>query len=164
MAIPLPTIFDATPFTAPFQVHLMAMGVLMRFHLFMLLVVILTASGCGSGGPFDYVPVSGRVTYDDGSPLPGSFRLIFVAQNPPKVEGATPRPARANVNDQGEFDCVTSHKYGDGLIPGKHKVALQIAREQGDKTVIAREFTSSESTPLVIDTADSPLEIKVPKP
>jgi hypothetical protein len=136
----------------------------MKSHLYLAsLVLISFAAGCGSGGPFEYVPVSGKVTYEDGSPLPGAFKLIFIAQDAAAVEGAHPRPARANVDAQGAFDCVTSHKYGDGLIPGKHKVVLQIGSGDG-KPAVAREYSSSESTPLVIDTADAPLEIKVPKP
>lgn len=120
--------------------------------------------GCGSNGPFSYVPVSGSVAYEDGSPLPSSFKLIFVAQDAAPMKGVAPRPARANVDQQGKFDCVTSYKYGDGLIPGKHKVVFQIAPIQNGKPVIARDYTSSETTPLVIDTADAPLVIKVPKP
>jgi hypothetical protein len=132
--------------------------------LFLLLAVVPMAAGCGSSGPFDYVPVSGKIAYDDGSPLPGACKLFFVAQDAPTVEGAHPRPARANVNAQGEFDCVTSHKYGDGLIPGKHKVAIQIGAGSDGKPAVPREYSSSETSPLVIDTADAPLEIKVPKP
>jgi hypothetical protein len=132
--------------------------------LLLLLVVSVSTTGCGSGGPFDYVPVSGKITYDDGTPLPGSCKLIFVAQDAPTVEGAHPRPARANVNAQGEFDVVTSHKYGDGLIPGKHKVAIQIGAGSDGKPAVPREYSSSEASPLIIDTADAPLEIKVPKP
>ena len=133
-----------------------------RFSL--VLVGVLTLTGCGSSGPFDYVPVSGHVAYEDGTPLPGSFKMIFVAQDAAPVGTAHPRPARANVNDQGVFECVTSHKYGDGLIPGKHKVVLQIGVGSDGKPIVPREYSSSDTTPLVIDTADAPLEIKVPKP
>lgn len=128
------------------------------------LLMCCVTVGCGSSGPFDYVPVDGNVTYEDGSLLPGQFKLIFVAQDAAEVAGAVPRPAQANVDDKGHFDCVTSHKYGDGLIPGKHKVVVQVARRAGDKQVIANDYTNSETTPLIIDTADAPLEIKVPKP
>ncbi len=137
-------------------------SIVSRYSL--LVVCFLIAGGCGSSGPFDYVPVNGRVTYEDGSPVPGSFKMIFVAQDAPPVGAAHPRPACANVNDQGVFECVTSHKYGDGLIPGKHKVVLQIGAKSDGTPIIPRIYTSSETTPLVIDTADAPLEIKVPKP
>jgi hypothetical protein len=117
--------------------------------------------GCGSGSPFKYVKASGKITYEDGSPL-RNVRLLFAAQEAPTVEGAHPRPAVANVNDQGDFDCVTSYKYGDGLIPGKHKVAIDAGGP--DNPTVSKEYQSIATTPLMVDTATLPLEIKVPKP
>lgn len=89
---------------------------------------------------------------------------MFSSQDVAPVENAYPRPGMANVDANGNFDCVTSYKYGDGLVPGKHKVAIQAANERDGKLVVPKEYASTETTPLVIDTADSPLDIKVPKP
>jgi hypothetical protein len=133
-------------------------------RLFLILTCLVTV-GCGSGSPYDYVKAGGKLTYDDGTPIPlGSVRLQFAAQDAPAVEGAHPRPARANLNAQGEFDCVTSYKYGDGLIPGKHKVAIEQAADPKGKLLVPKEYTSLATTPLVIDTNDMPLELKVPTP
>lgn len=122
-------------------------------------------SGCGSDSPFDYVPVTGQVTYEDGSPIPiGGMQLRFSALDAPQVENAFPRPAVASVNGQGAFDCATSYKYGDGLIPGRHKVAIEIGAGPGGKALVPKECTSVTTTPLEIDTANLPLVIKVPKP
>ena len=121
--------------------------------------------GCSSGSPYDYEKVSGKITYDDGSPIPApALRLRFVAQDAPQVDGAFPRPAFANVHEQGEFDCVTSYKYGDGLIPGKHKVSIEREGLPDARPPVPKEYLSINTTPLVIDTEDAPLEIKVPKP
>lgn len=121
--------------------------------------------GCGSQSPFDYVKASGKLTYEDGTPIPAkSIRLQFAAQDAPQIEGAHPRPAIANVNEAGEFDCVTSYKYGDGLIPGKHKVSVEQATDKAGQLLVPKEYASIGTTPLVVDTADAPLEIKVPKP
>ena len=121
--------------------------------------------GCGSSGPFDYEKVSGRITYEDGSPIPGpALRLRFVAQDAPEVERAFPRPAFAIVNAEGEFDCVTSHKYGDGLIPGKHKVSIEMEGLPDARPPVPREYLSANTTPLTVDTADAPFDLKVPKP
>jgi hypothetical protein len=128
------------------------------------LLICVTCFGCGSGGPFKYVRVSGKVTYEDGSPIPGGCRLMFSSQDVAPVANAYPRPGMANVDANGDFDCVTSYKYGDGLVPGKHKVAIQAANERDGKLVVPTVYASTETTPLVIDTADSPLEIKVPRP
>ena len=121
--------------------------------------------GCNSGSPYKYIKASGKLTYEDGSPLPSrGVRLQFDSQDAPAVANAHPRPAVANVNDKGEFDCVTSYKYGDGLIRGKHKVAIEQATDQKGQLLVPREYTSIASTPLTVDTANLPLEIKVPKP
>jgi hypothetical protein len=137
----------------------------MRAGLLFLFLVLASAAGCGSGSPFDYVKVNGKVTYDDGSPIPnGGLRIRFAPVDPPKVENAVPRPAYAKFNEKGDFDSVTSYKYGDGLIPGKHKVAIEAADGPTNKLAVPKEYTSISTTPLVIDTADSPLDIKVPKP
>jgi len=122
------------------------------------------AAGCGSGGPFDYVKVSGKVAYEDGSPIPGGVRLRFAALDAPAADSAVPRPAIANVNDQGEFDCVTSYKYGDGLIRGKHKVAIEAGGKPDAKPRVPKEYLSIATTPLEVDTSDAPFDIKVPKP
>jgi hypothetical protein len=124
-----------------------------------------TACGCGSRSPFDYDEVSGKVTYEDGTPIPGGgLRLRFEALDAPPVENAVPRPAFANANGDGVFDCATSYKYGDGLIPGRHKVAIEVGNGPQGKPLVPKEYLNVSTTPLEIDTANSPLEIKVPKP
>jgi hypothetical protein len=120
-------------------------------------------SGCGSDSPFDYVPVQGKVTYEDGSLIPGSFQLRFQSLAPP-IGTAHPRPAMAEVKSDGTFDVVTSYKYGDGLVPGRHKVVIAYATDAAGRSLVPEEYTTVMATPLEIDTADSPLEIKVPKP
>ena len=118
--------------------------------------------GCGSQGPFEYVPVSGRVVYDDGSPVTVG-KAYFVPDAPPK-DGMHPRTATADLNSDGSFQSVTSYKPGDGLIPGKHKVAIMFAEDENGQPLVAKQFTSFATSPLVVDTADAPLEIKVAKP
>jgi hypothetical protein len=134
--------------------------------LIWLLVALLSGTvGCGSGGPYDYVPVSGTVTYADGTKIPlASMRLLFLPLDAPEVAGAHPRRAMANVTADGVFDCVTSYKYGDGLIPGKHKVVIEASSVQNGQPVLPIACLSMTTTPLVVDTADVPLVIKVPKP
>jgi len=55
-------------------------------------------------------------------------------------------------------------KPGDGLIRGKHKVAIQYATDAKGASLIPKEYTMIATSPLTIDTADTPLEIVVPKP
>jgi hypothetical protein len=121
--------------------------------------------GCGSGSPFDYEKVSGKITYEDGSPIPGNgLRLRFIALDAPQVDNAHPRPAFAIVNEQGEFDCVTSHKYGDGLVAGKHKVSVEREGLPDAKPPVPKEYLSTNTSPITVDTSNAPFDIKVPKP
>src|SRR5690606_16771513 len=81
-------------------------------------VSLLFLAGCSDGNPFDYVPVSGRLTYEDGAPIPaGGMRIGFTVMDVAPKDGAFPRPAEAVVDAQGNFSSVTSYKPGDGLMP-----------------------------------------------
>jgi hypothetical protein len=126
------------------------------------LVLILGSGlpGCDSGNsPFKYVPVSGKVSYEDGTPIKAGIRLQFKSLDQSAIESAHPRPALTTIDAEGNFENVTSHKYGDGLVPGKHQVAILDA----DK-LVPPEYTNVNTSPLIVDTANLPLEIKVPKP
>jgi hypothetical protein len=122
------------------------------------LISILVA-GCGTGSPFESVPVSGKVTYEDGSPAPVG-KIFFKCLEPP-IDGMHPRVASVPVQSDGTFDNVTTYKFGDGLVVGKHKVSLS-----GDPKLIPKEYTTSTNTPLEIDVTASGqyLELKVPRP
>ena len=130
-----------------------------------LLTLVVFAVGCGSNSPFDYVKVNGKVIYDDGSAVPfsGETRIIFESAAPPIDEATHARPAVAYLKADGTFESVTSYKYGDGLIRGKHKVLLSAADVSG-KPLFPPEYADINTTPAEIDTADSPLEIKIRKP
>jgi hypothetical protein len=130
-------------------------------------LLVATIAGCGSGNPWDTVAVSGKVAYEDGTVVPAqSIRLFFAPQTPPADSKTYPRQGVADVSPtDGKFDSVTTYKYADGLITGKHKVvvvAFDGGRNLSQK--VPKEYTSVATTPLEIDTADSPLEIKISKP
>jgi hypothetical protein len=121
--------------------------------------------GCGSGSPYAYKKVNGKVAYDDGSPIPASgLRLRFMALDAPQVENAHPRPAFATVDAQGVFECVTSYKYGDGLIAGRHKVSIERDGLPNDKPLVPKEYLSNTTTPILVNTTEAPFDIKIPKP
>ncbi len=126
-----------------------------------LLTFTLTFCGCGSS---EYVKISGRVTYEDGSLIPGErIELVFypgeVVRTESVADGSkkSPRPGRAAVNSgDGTFDTVTTLRYGDGIMPGKYRVVVQGGG-------IPREYTSASTTPLIVDTKDSPFTLLVKK-
>lgn len=127
---------------------------------------LLLAAGCNdSQSPFKYVPVSGRITYEDGTPLgKANMRLQFVSLDQSNIAESHPRPGMTTVDPEGRFDNATSYKFGDGLVPGKHAVAILDAEDAAGKLLVPQEYTNAKSSPLVVDTNDLPFDIKVPKP
>jgi hypothetical protein len=120
-------------------------------------VLMLSLLGCGgNGNPFDSVPVSGKIAFDDGSSV-GGMRVYFYSEQPP-VDGMHPRPAVVGIGEDGTFSQVTTYKYGDGLVLGKHKVSFESKR-------VPKEYQSTTTTPLVVEVTKSGqfLDIKVPK-
>lgn len=135
-----------------------------RAAVLIAIFVVASYIGCGSGSPFEYVPVQGKVTYEDGSPIPAhGLVLQFITMDVGTQGQAHPRPGAADLDDKGSFTCATSYKYGDGLVPGKHKVAIYYATDAKGKLLVPKEYTLVATTPLVIDTSNSPLEIMVPR-
>ena len=133
-----------------------------RLHYWKI-VVTLALAGCGSASPFDKVQVSGRVTYEDGSAIPGDRVEVEFRSLTPAIDKKThPRPGVAIAQPDGSFDVVTSHKYGDGLIVGRHKVLIRSLNTDGRPTgAVPAEYDRSDTTPLEVDTADSPFDLKV---
>lgn len=129
--------------------------------------IAVCLAGCGSNDPFDYTQVHGKVTYADGTPIPAAtLRLTFVplASSIDKRTHARPGVAEVNVDD-GTFSTVTSHRYGDGLVPGIHKVTVvALDANQTPTTAVPDEYSSEATTPLQIETSEQPLTILVRKP
>lgn len=128
-----------------------------------LLIAIVPLVGCGPRAPFDYVKVSGKVIYEDGTPVPEGIRVGFVSQMPSLEGDLRPRPAYGFTNENGEFAYVTSQKPGDGIVPGEHKVLVVIEAENPTR-VIPAEYGQVKTTPLTVQAEDSPFELRIRKP
>jgi len=89
-------------------------------------VLLCGVIGCGGSEPFKLLPVSGKVAYEDGSLISAPrIEVVFEPQAGPIDPKTHPRPGRAEVNPtDGTFAEATSHKYGDGVVVGKHKVKV----------------------------------------
>jgi hypothetical protein len=113
------------------------------------------------------VQIEGTVTYEDGSPIPGDrVTVTFIPQVPPVDERTHPRSAYAVVDRQtGAIGAVTTSRYGDGLIRGKHKVTVvSVDNRDRQLPVIPAKYSNSKMTPLEFDTAESPLKLLIPRP
>jgi len=142
-------------------------GVLVAGLLAALLGLGLT--GCGSDVPYELVPVSGKVTYDDGSLIPAArMEIILQPQNPPADPNVPPRAARGEVNPaEGTFSTVSTYQYGDGAIVGQHKVQL-VSYDQSDAITdaVPEVYRNVDTTPLTVAVTPgkNELELKVDKP
>jgi hypothetical protein len=143
------------------------MKMTLRQEFYVVAAFVIALGGCsGTGSPFDSVPVSGKVTYEDGSPIPVSgMTLYFFCQEPPQ-KGMHPRPASVGVGPDGTFSNVTTYKYADGLVLGKHKVAIVCSEHGKPSPKIPKGYDVATKTPLTVEVTHSgqELEIKVPKP
>ena len=128
--------------------------------------LLMLLADCGGGDPFSYVHVSGKVTYDDGSLIPADVLLTFYPQGGSIDSKTHPRPGESSVDRAtGEFRVVTSHKFDDGLVRGKHKVTLRDGlRRPLPSSIVPEEYSDFARTPLEVDTADQPFQLRVRKP
>ena len=76
--------------------------------------------------PFDFVPVHGKVTYEDGSLIDADSILVTFNPILSGEKGKTVPPGgQTNVNVQdGTFSAVSSHRANDGVAVGRHKVVI----------------------------------------
>jgi hypothetical protein len=137
------------------------------FHLLWLALALGGVTGCHTESPFSQVQVSGKITYEDGTLISAEQIILKFEPLADRLNSKTYPPAGmsyVNVAD-GTFDVVTSHKYADGLVQGKHRVLVWATTASGEASdLVPTEYTESARTPLVIDTAETPFEILVRKP
>jgi hypothetical protein len=123
------------------------------------LCIFASTTGCGSKVPFDFVPVHGKVTYEDGSLIPADSILVTFNPIVVKEKGKfVPPGGRTDVNVQdGTFSAVSSHRKDDGVAVGRHKVVV-VAFAKGPNGSSA---PSSAVPPIYRQESSTPLEIEV---
>ena len=134
--------------------------------LFAAIFWITLFGGCGQREPFQLVTASGKVTYEDGTPIPvDSLTLTFFPQTASATADIHPRPGVAVVDAAtGQFKSVTTHKANDGLVFGKHKVVLGMPGGVPPLAVVPRNYIDLATTPLQVDTDKQPFVLQVKKP
>jgi hypothetical protein len=116
------------------------------FHVVgVLFAAVFLAAGCGDGRPAR-VPASGRVLID-GEPLEYGFVQVV-------PEGD--RAATGQLGPGGRF-TLTTFDNDDGVVPGKHKVAV-IATESIDASSqrwhAPKKYMSTETSELEIEVTE----------
>ena len=130
--------------------------------------VLAVLIGCQEGPAFKTVPVSVKVTYEDGSAIPGDYITVsFEPQAAPADSQNRPRPGAGKISGgSGEVEGITTYEQGDGLVLGKHKVSLLAPTADPTRSPIPKAYTERSTTPLEIEVteANQKFELKIPKP
>ncbi len=116
----------------------------MVWRIALLSLLCSVAVGCGSSGP-ETSPVSGKVTYKDGSPVPGGT-IVFSKDNM-EVTGA--------IKPEDGTYTLTTAKEGDGAPPGDYQVYFRQPNEAsggepaGDGTALPGEAPLGEPAKII---------------
>jgi hypothetical protein len=132
-----------------------------RFSFLLGPFVVILIAGCGSGR----YPVTGKVSYEDGSPLVEGNVVGEATVNGKLVS------VQGNVGKDGTF-AWGGEKAGDGALPGNYRVIV-LPRGLGDSEVsegilpaVEKKFTSFETSEITFEVKNkkNELNIKVTKP
>jgi hypothetical protein len=126
-------------------------------------LLILVLPGCRRDGP-EVVPVKGVVTFGGGSwAKPGT--LYFTVESSPS--GMPHRPAYGAFDTDGNI-TVTTFREGDGLIPGKYRIAVEcwdIPPKMGSpmppKSYVPARFASPTSSGLTVVAESGQREVEL---
>lgn len=131
------------------------LGILLAFTL---------AVGCGSNQLQDYVPVSGKVTYEDGSLIDAQYITVTFLPLATTADPERPlRPSMAEVNvADGTFAGATTRTPDDGIMTGKHRVVIKACDELMNLVPgFPRKYADEADSPLEADSSNSPFHFLV---
>jgi hypothetical protein len=125
------------------------------------LLVVAGLAGCGSGR----ASVSGRVTYQDGTPLDEGTVIGEAGQ------GETAVMAQGSIRPDGTFTWGTSRP-GDGAKPGKYRVVVvprplgDSERSQGMRPAVDKKYTRYDTSGIdfEVKAGQNELNITVTRP
>jgi len=108
--------------------------------------------------PFDLVPIHGKVAYDDGTLIKAaSITVTFNPVDAPTEGGMTPPGAQTQLNVQdGSFAGVSTRRPNDGVLLGRHKVAVLSFDARADGRPVAsgavpERYRKAHTTPIEIE-------------
>ncbi|WP_425395170.1 hypothetical protein [Aeoliella sp.] len=106
--------------------------------------VVVCVVGCGS----DTAQVSGKVHYEDGSPVEGAIRVIRFEPTDATADGR--KVASGRLAEDGSYELMTKRP-GDGVSKGKYKVTFTVLESpQTGVSLIKPEYMSADSSPLEV--------------
>lgn len=132
----------------------------------LLCVALLT--GCDDGNPFGTVKVSGTVTYEDGTPVPGDLVVVRFYPQVEAIDAKThPRQAIGYADAEGVVSQASTLGGGDGVIAGPQKVTVSsLDANERHTGAVPMEYSDVDRTPIEIeiDRKNRTFELKVKKP
>ncbi len=126
-------------------------------------------AGCGGGSPYRLVPITAKVTYEDGTTIPGEIVQVTFYPQVKELDAKTfPRPATGQADPaDGSVKGITTITTGDGVPLGKQKVTIaSVTGLQQPTGAVPSVYADPETTPLVVEVTESGqhFDFKVPKP
>lgn len=126
-----------------------------------LATIALLAWGCSDeGNPFPMAAVSGKVTYADGSPIQAEYVIVrFIPDGIAPVGQKWPKPAEGKLHPDGSFSEVSTFRFGDGAIVGRHKVIVEPYHQEGSPLpeAVPAQYRDPTQTPWRVEvTRDGP--------
>ncbi|MDR0337691.1 MAG: carboxypeptidase-like regulatory domain-containing protein [Planctomycetaceae bacterium] len=126
----------------------------MSKHYFIFVLLCLALSGCGNG----FIPVHGKVTFEDGSPLTQGGIAFSTATF----------MADGKIQADGSF-TLTSSKPGDGLPPGNYTVTISASKtDDKERTIylVDPKFGDVTTSPLTAEVSGNQkiFDFQVSKP
>lgn len=120
-------------------------------------LLLAGVAGCGASNPFELISVTGKVTYEDGTPIAGDrIEVEFISQAA-AIGNQHPPPGMAAVMADGTFEYVMTRNE-NGLVAGEHEVKVTAYDASDNPT----ELTVVEAR-ITVEPGGGPLEIKVKK-
>ena len=117
-----------------------------------LCLLLMMLTGCGKKGP-EFVPVKGTITFGGGTwPKPGC--LYFTVESP--ASDMTSRPGTGEFDTKGNITATTLNR-GDGLMPGRYKIAVvcwevppSLASSAPSKSYVPLRYRSASTSGLEV--------------
>jgi hypothetical protein len=139
----------------------MARGWRNAFTWLALALGVACVAGCGGRTTYQ---VTGRVQYNDGSPITGGVRVIRLEPTD-DTTAEIRKVASGTIAPDGTFEMFT-RKPGDGVIAGKYWVTFTVMdKPMGGKLLIPPKYTTVDGTPfdIVVDDDKSDLLYELEK-
>lgn len=114
----------------------------------LLAVILVTATLTGCGSPL--AQVSGRVEYEDGSPVEGAIKVVnFVPTDDTTAE--VRKAGTGEIQDDGSFK-LRRRRPGDGIYKGKYAVTFTVLKDpRTGESLIYPRYNRKTETPFTVE-------------